>query len=364
MNIEKELKNDGIEVIEQIDTLIANTVVKSVARRIVETFPDFEITEKDILNKFSKLKMYKAKMPEGMAEASYFYKNTSIYFNEHIDYDDLEEFAIHECLHFLQEIKDENNKIKRMGLCTYKGTKPYGLALNEAAVQFTASRIIGIEPDFEKYYNITMYTPSPSYYPVECSLLNQIMYFTGEDVLFKSTLFSNDEFKDKIIEMSSEKVYFKLQNLFDCILKSEEKIIDLNNKISELEDGSTKVSEFNEKINKLKNKITSSYIIVQNTIIEKFFDYEFNQVSNLEDLEKYRRRLYKYSDIIGSTSDYKFFDNYYALKMNKLEHKCSVFENGGVETAISKKHSNPIVNFFRKLFKLNMSKEKIDIRQK
>ena len=29
MNIEKELKNDGIEVIEQIDTLIANTVVKS-----------------------------------------------------------------------------------------------------------------------------------------------------------------------------------------------------------------------------------------------------------------------------------------------------------------------------------------------
>ena len=61
--------------------------------------------------------MYKAKMPEGMAEANYFYKNTSIYFNEHIQDEDLEEFAIHECIHYLQEVKDKRNYLRRMGLC-------------------------------------------------------------------------------------------------------------------------------------------------------------------------------------------------------------------------------------------------------
>ena len=70
-----------------------------------------------------------------------------------------------------------------MGLCNYKNKKPAASGLNEAAVQYISSRIIGIEPDFEKYYNITLYTPSPSYYPLECSLLNEILYFTGSSII-------------------------------------------------------------------------------------------------------------------------------------------------------------------------------------
>ena len=42
-----------------------------------------------------------------MSEANYFYKNTSIYFNEKIDIADIEEFAVHECIHYIQEIKDK-----------------------------------------------------------------------------------------------------------------------------------------------------------------------------------------------------------------------------------------------------------------
>ena len=33
----------------------------------------------------------------------------------------------------------------------------------------------------EKYYDINIFTPSPSYYPVECALLNELIYFIGED---------------------------------------------------------------------------------------------------------------------------------------------------------------------------------------
>ena len=357
MNIENDLKKEGIEVIEKIDGLITNTILKSVARRIVETFPNFEITEKAIYDKLSNLKLYKAKMPNGMAEASYYYKNTSIYFNEHIEYDDIEEFAIHECIHYLQEKKDENNNILAMGLCTYKGKKVFGLALNEAAVQFTSARIIGIDADFEKYYNINLYTPSPSYYPVECSLLYQLMYFTGEDVLFKNTIFSDDSFKNKIISMTSLKTYNKLISLFDNILSCEEKIITNNNKVLILDDGDEKIDTLNEKSSKLKEKIVEYYFNIQNIIIKEFFDYEFEQISSLEDLETYRRRLYKYSNIIGSIPNYKFFDDYYIIMMNKLEHKYNVLENGGIETAIVERKHNFIIEFFKKVLKFGSKKK-------
>lgn len=358
MSIQKDLKKEGIEVIGKLDKLISNDIAKSISRRIIETFPDYGLTEKDIFEKLEKLDMYRAKMIEGMAEANYYYKNTSIYFNEHIEYEDLEEFAIHECIHYLQEIKDENNNLLKMGLSSYKKNKPTGIALNEAAVQYTSALIIGIEPSYEKYYNISLYTPSPSYYPLECALLNEILYFTGKDVLFKSTLFSSDDFKNSIIEMSSEKTYIKLQNLFDIILHSQEKIIKLNNKISTLEDGDSKIDKINLKISKLKENVALNFIKAQNIIIKEFFEYKFSQINNLQDLEEFRHKLYKFSDIIGSTENYNFFDNYYAETMNKLEHKCNILENGGIETALSSKSSNKFVVFFKKLFsKLNTKKE-------
>ena len=199
MNIDKELKKEGIEVISQLDNSDVNTIAKNIAHRIVDSFPTLGLSENEVFNKLSKLNMYKAKMIEGMAEANYYYKNTSIYFNEHIDNNDIEEFAIHECIHYIQEKKDEHNKLLRMGLCNYVKNKTIGLGLNEAAVQYLTSIIIDIKPDFEKYYEINLYTPSPSYYPLECSLLHEIIYFTGLDAVINSTLFSTDEFKDCII---------------------------------------------------------------------------------------------------------------------------------------------------------------------
>lgn len=359
MSIQKELKKEGIEIITKLDALISNDIIKSVSRRIVETFPDFGLIQEEICEKLSHITMYRAKMIEGMAEANYYYKDSSIYFNKNIDYSDIEEFAIHECIHHIQKIQDNDGKLLRLGLCTYNNLKPTGLALNEAAVQFTSCIVIGVDSDFEKFYGISLVTPSPSYYPLECSLLNQLLFFTGNDILFKSTLFSTDDFKNKIIEMTSEKTYKKILVLLDSILKYEEKIIILNNKAFSLKDGDSKADIINKKIETLKDKITANYIKTQNTIIKEFFEYEFNKISNLEELEQFRHKLSDFSELIGTTEDYTFFDNYYIETMNKLEHKCNVLENGGYETALSKKRTNPILAFLQRLFKFRSSK-KID----
>lgn len=344
MNIEKDLVKDGIIVTEKIDTDIILKITKSISKKIVENFPNFDLNADDIFSKLFSLNMYKANMPEGMAEANYCYKNSSIYFNSHIANEDLEEFAIHECLHFLQEVKDENDNIIKMGLSTYNNSKPIGTGLNEAAVQYIAAKIIGIEPDFEKYYDINIYTPSPSYYPVECALLNELIFLVGEDLLFKSTYFSTDDFKNEIINHTSKKTFWKIQKTFDDILKFEEDIIILNNKIFE----SNKENKFQDKVLKYREKIKNSYINCQNLIVKEFFDKEYKNISNLEELDSFRKRISKFDKYVGKISGYTFYENYFIEMMNKLEHKSNILENGGIETALDNTN-NFILKFLNKI---------------
>ena len=331
MSVESELKKDGIEVIKRLDTLTINTLARNISVRLCKTFPNFGLNQEDLFIKLSRLDMYIAKMPDGMAEANYFYKNSSIYFNEHIPESDLEEFAIHECIHHIQEVKDKKNYLIRMGLCDYTEFKIYGLGLNEAAVQLMTSKVIGIEKESVKYFGINFETSSPSYYPLECCLVEQLAYLIGEDVLFESTINSNDNFKNKMIETVSYKSFMAIQNAIDEILYHEEEIIKINNKIASIDDRNKKVDNMLKRIQDLKNEITLTFMRTQNLIISSYFDNTFNSITNLENLEMFRRKLYHFKDYLGSAEGYTFFNDYYIQKMDELEKKYNLLENGGID---------------------------------
>ena len=357
MSIDTELKKEGIEVTEPLDTLKINSIARNVSLAICNTFPTYDLNQNDLFIKLSRLKMYKAKMPEGMAEANYFYKNTSIYFNEHIQDEDIEEFAIHECIHYIQEIKDNRNYLVRMGLCDYTEFRVYGLGLNEAAVQLISSKINNIPKESVKYFGINFETTSPSYYPLECCLANQMAYITGEDVMFESTLKSNDNFKYKFAELTSPKVFMAIQNAIDDILYNEENIIKLNNRIASIYDRNKKVDGMISKIDELKSEITLTFMRAQNLIISSYFDKTFNEITNLEEVENYRRKLYNFKEYIGTTEGYTFFNNYYFEKMEQLESKYIALENGETitsETALKviTKKENILITVFKKIKKL------------
>ena len=367
MSVESELKKDGIEVIKRLDTLTINTLARNISVRLCKTFPNFGLNQEDLFIKLSRLDMYIAKMPDGMAEANYFYKNSSIYFNEHIPESDLEEFAIHECIHHIQEVKDKKNYLIRMGLCDYTEFKIYGLGLNEAAVQLMASKVIGIEKESVKYFGINFETSSPSYYPLECCLVEQLAYLIGEDVLFESTINSNDNFKNKMIETVSYKSFMAIQNAIDEILYHEEEIIKINNKIASIDDRNKKVDNMLKRIQDLKNEITLTFMRTQNLIISSYFDNTFNSITNLENLEMFRRKLYHFKDYLGSAEGYTFFNDYYVEKMSQLEHKYNILENGGIETALNTKTKNEskIMKLFKTIKRILLGKssemEKNDI---
>ena len=360
MSIESDLRKDGIKVISKLDTLVVNNIAQNIARKIVATFPELNFNETDLFIKLSRIDMYTASMPDGMAEANYFYKNSSIYFNSQIDFEDLEEFAIHECIHHLQGVKTGRNKLVRMGLCSFNTLSPVGMGINEAAVQLMTARIIGIEPDFVKYYGIELKSSSPSYYPMECHLLEQMAFITGYDVLYESTFNSNDNFKNAFAEKTSEKVFLAIQTAIDSILGCEEQISKLTNKFSEEYQSDRTCKNINKKISDLKEKISLTFMRTQNLIISSYFDKEFAEISNLEELDNYRRRLENFKHLACTTEGYFFFDNYYIEKMCALEHKCNVLENGGIETAVTPAKTNKFFAFFRKI-KQSFSKKESNL---
>ncbi len=326
MSTNSRLKKEGIEIVEQLDTLKVNTIAISIASKLCLAFPEHNLNKSELFTSLSRINMYIAKMPEDSAGAKYFYKNNSIYFNKEYDLDEMAKLAMHECIHYIQEFRDANNNLVKMGLynCTFNS----GLGINEAAVQLMASEANMCPSTSETYYNVSLNTISPNYYPLECALVNQMAYFTGAYPLFHSTLNSNDVFKNTFILKSNKRAYNTIVKNIDLLLAYEN---DLNYFASELQ-YANKVSEIkllNKLIASKKDSITSIFFKTQNLIIESCFISEFNNIRNLEDVKEYKNKLYNFKNIMGSNENYTFYNEFYRKIMESLEKKKEQIEQFG-----------------------------------
>ena len=119
-------------------------------------------------------------------------------------------------------------------------------------------------------------------------------------------------------------------------------------------DRNKKIDVMLKKIDELKSEIMLTFMRTQNLIISSYFDKAFENISNLEEVENYRRKLYTFKDYLGCTEGYTFFNDYYVNKMEQLENKYNALENGNVENAIKliTKKESKIISFFKALKKL------------
>ena len=214
------LKKAGIEIVSKLSTLEINQIAKTISDKICNSFPEYNLNKSDLFSMLSRINMYFAKFKDNSA-AKYCYKTETIYFKKDIDFSNLETPAIHECLHFIQTIKNKNGKLIKLGLYDLTKIVPYGLSLNEAAVQLMASVATNSESAYVKYYGMNIKTISPNYYPVQCALVTQMTYFTGTYPLYHSALYGNDIFKNTFIMKSDEKTYNKILKNLDLISEYE-----------------------------------------------------------------------------------------------------------------------------------------------
>lgn len=372
MSNKLRLKKEGIEVVNKLNTLEVNTIAINVASKLCLAFPEHNLNKSELFESLSRLNMYVAKMPLDSSGAKYFYKDNSIYFNELASINEMSTLAVHECIHYIQELRDYNNKVSRMGL--YNTSSNSGLAINEAAVQLMASEANLVDSANEIYYGISINAISPNYYPLECALLNQITYFTGTYPLYHSTLNSNDVFKNTLILKTDKRTYKTIEKNFDNLLSLENSLNYFSNELQYTEKISS-IKLLNKLIGETKNDIKSVFFKTQNLIMNKCFKSEFNNIRNLNDIKEFNNKLYNYKNVIGSAEGYTFYNEFYRNMMNSIEEKKSyikqygeinLFENvnsslmlvDNTKNAIS--FINTLIVKLKKLFGLNKSGENIN----
>lgn len=322
MSTDSKLKKEGIEIIEELDASIINKIAINVASKLCLAFPEHNLKRSELFESLSNLSMYISKMPLDSSGAKYFYKNNSIYFNEIFDIEEMSKLAVHECIHFIQN----SNNSDRMGL--YNTSSNLGIGLNEAAVQLMASEANFNDNTSETYYGISLNTISPDYYPLQCTLVNEVSYFTGTYPLYHSTLTGNDIFKNTFTIKFDKKTY-------DTILKNLDKLLmletDLNCYALELEyaDKISLIKQLNKIVNKRKKDIKSLFFKTQNLILSNGFKSEFNSIRNMDDLKEFNKKLYNFKNIMGYSDDYTFYNEFYRKMMNAIQEKKVYIEQYG-----------------------------------
>lgn len=324
MSINSTLRKEGINVIGKLNTLEINKIASNISEKIVNAFPEHGINQSDLFISIARLDMYVAEMPNDMAMAKYFYKNNSIYFSKDMDLEDLNTLALHECIHFIQEVKNKQGKLLRLGLYDMEGRSNNGMALNEAAVQHMASIASNQPIDSVKYYNMELSTESPDFYPLQTALLNEMIYFTGTYPLYHSTLYSNDIFKNTFIAKSNPKTYAQIEKNFDLIYQYEsllsEEIYKLSVCSEELK-SINKIRKINSRIDAYKKIILEKTLETQNIILFNCFNNEFDNIRTLENIKEFKEKIYNFKHLIITTQNYNFYSDFYADMMNKLEEK-------------------------------------------
>ena len=324
MSINSTLKKEDIKLIGKLNTLEINKIASNISERLVAAFPEHGINQSDLFISIARLDMYIAEMPNDMAMAKYFYKNNSIYFSKDMDLTNLHALALHECLHFIQEVKNKQGKLLRLGLYNMEGRTASGMALNEAAVQHMASVAYNANMDTVKYYNMEFATESPDFYPLQTALLNEMIYFTGSYPLYHSTLYSNDVFKNTFIAKSSARTYAQIEKNFDLILEYESQLSNQVYKLSICSDeqkGINKINRINSKIDAYKKVILEKALETQNIILFNCFTNELASIKTLEDIQEFRNNMDNFENLIITTENYNYFNSFYDDMMSKLEEK-------------------------------------------
>lgn len=366
MSIKSLLKNEGINIVRELNTVEVKTIAKDIAIKLCLAFPEHNLSRSDLCTAFSNLKMYLANLPKDFSGAKYILENNSIYFNSALPFEEIPNTAMHECIHFIQHYNSNSS----LGLCS----PLKGLAMNEAAVQLMASEANMHETVNVKYFGIDFNTNSPDYYPLECILLNQITYFTGTYPLYSSVLFSNDIFKNTFITKFNKKLYYFVVKKLDALLNLEN---ELNYYIEELSYASSEkdINNLNKLINYKKEKITTLFFQSQNHIMKTCFNVEFNKLKTLDDIHEFKNKLYNYKNVIGTNNNYSFYNDFYCSMMNIIETKKEYIKEHGPLTLPSEESTALMIidtkknklafakTFFRKLkelFKSEVSKDYIN----
>lgn len=306
MNLQKKLQNLGIEQTKKINNEYVRVIAFNVTEALTTAFPVIYNQYNNIIAQLINCNMYTAKITKQISKVNYIYENNSIYFDQNIDLTTVNEQMVHECIHYLQNNKNKNGKLTKIGLCNFGQFSVFGLGINEAIVQYISAKTVGNEIATIEKYGVRLKTISPNYYPFLTSLIEQIVYLMGEDILVTGILFDGNKLEDELLN-TFEANTKRIINQFDII-------VDINNKLT---------TETNmEKINIYQEEIVAMYVDTQNKIFSTYFEKVLPKLTTLQEIDFYMDKAVCYRNVMGISTQERFlFGSFYDIKLEELESK-------------------------------------------
>lgn len=336
INIKRELRNIGIKPIEKLSVQEKTNIAEKVANKLANLNVE-GLTHNEILEKLFDAQMYTAQMNSNLGKVSYFYKNKTIYFDNNINFINIDENILRECIHYLQDQEVRREKLKRVGLCTFEEFKVRGMALNEVGISYISNKLLN-KHDKNKTF----------------TLLKQILLITGEEVFLDSILKNNNKFEEKFMEeTNSEILYYKVQNTFDSMFDIEQIIKRLNLEGRQ----SSNPQRYLSKINMHKHTINSKFLEIQWDIYSRYFSRKIELIDQLEEIKDYKNEIFDFNQWLDISADELKYTNFATEKFEKLNK---------IELQILKKNANNsmILVEDNKIYKIIRSIKKIIFKPK
>ena len=328
MNIDKVLKDFDIKLIARLQKDEQIVIADNIATKISNRFNYIEYDY--IYRKLMDVKMYIAVIPEGLTRAIYMYEEDTLFISDEIDMWQVSEDLLYECIHAVQDVKNKKGKIKQLGQCMFRDFKVYAMALNEAATQYIVSKIFEREDQYVEAYGIKANTYSINKYPLICNIVKQLLFFSEEETLVTSTIYSTDDFIIDGVEEIGEGSYETLLDNLDQMLYASEEIVGIKRKLKQNGEDEEYSSDLKEELNrmhKIEDLIRRLYMDSQMAIFTMYFDRLYSRLQTQEDIDYYRTRLADYKELIGfytnEQQEYflEYYEKYYAEKEEKLRTK-------------------------------------------
>lgn len=330
MNISKKLEKIGIIPLNELNIEERNYIAKNVASKLCDNINCLSDSYNEIYMRLFNCRMYYADIENKYGEVVYSYNDDTIYYSESLNVQDINEYVVHECIHYLQNFNKISNKVKRAGLCKFTDLKIMQLGINEAIVQYITAKAMNY--NFKRINNdvVSIYTNSDVRYKYMTSLINQILFFIGEETAIKSSINSTEDFENELyncFEENTEKIF----NNFDFIL------------------------EENDRIDKNEYKIIDVYIKTQELIYMTFFVKTYKRLATTKEIDECVQKLTDYEEIMGKgigDNNKEYYDRFYDFK-NDMESK---FLKKYVEVSANKSNNslrviykNAIYNIWNKI---------------
>lgn len=315
-----------------------NYIAKSVANKLSRNIGQLSEDYNEIYMRIFNCDMYFAKIAPKFKGVFYFYKNNTIYIDESRSITEIDDYLIHECLHYIQNFNNITKSDNRAGLCEFTELKIKGLGINEAIAQYITAKALGQKVHRVSNSKIAIYTNSEKYYKYMTSLAMQILYLIGEKEAIDSSINTNEEFETALYNAFEENT--------DKILKNFDAILDENN--SELRD---------------ENKIIQLYMQTQQLIYTTYFNKACKYLTTSKEVDKEVKKLEDYDKIMGTLiEDDTYYNNFWQFKQDisgKFFKKYLSINRERTRNSLVVVPNNPIYNLWRKIVNfINGNKEK------